>query len=206
MTVLLVSELAERSGFPASAPRFYEEQGLLRADHSSSGYRLFAEDTVDRLAFISAAELLGPDLGEIDGLVAVWDQGSCAQVRADLQETRTDQARTRSTELAAFTGRLEQARAHLAGPSPTGPAIPRARCCTPAARLRCRRRWPKRPRAVRSPDVRPRGGVHPGRWPHPCGGRAVPAPVRRSRCGRTGSPGRGRTEVLRLLRLRPAPG
>ncbi|GAB3457991.1 MerR family transcriptional regulator [Streptomonospora sediminis] len=142
MTVLHVSELAERSGVPASTLRFYEQQGLLRADRSPAGYRLFTEDTVDRLAFIATAKLLGLDLGEIARIMAVRDQGSCARVRADLRprvETRIAQARARSAELAAFTARLEQARAHLRGPDPAGP-------CSPAC-ANLHTRTPERPPA-----------------------------------------------------------
>ncbi|MET8538999.1 MerR family DNA-binding transcriptional regulator [Streptomyces sp. NPDC005065] len=54
-----ISQLAERSGVPATTLRFYEDAGLLPADRTPSGYRMYGEDAVERLAFISSAKLLG---------------------------------------------------------------------------------------------------------------------------------------------------
>ncbi|MGW4965613.1 MerR family transcriptional regulator [Nonomuraea sp. NPDC004186] len=39
--------------------RFYEAAGLLSADRTSSGYRVYGEDAVERLAFIGGAKQLG---------------------------------------------------------------------------------------------------------------------------------------------------
>lgn len=125
--MLRVSELAERSGVPASTLRYYEERGILAADRSPAGYRLFDQAAVERLAFISTAKLLGLDLGEITEIMGLWEQGSCARVRADLRPRvieRAVQAQERTGELRAFADRLEQARAHLAGPDPDGPCDP----------------------------------------------------------------------------------
>ncbi len=54
-----ISQLAERSGVPATTLRFYESAGLLSADRTPAGYRMYGEDAVDRLAFIGAAKHLG---------------------------------------------------------------------------------------------------------------------------------------------------
>lgn len=58
VTTYRISQLAERSGVPATTLRFYEDAGLLRAERTPSGYRIYGEDAVDRLAFISSAKLL----------------------------------------------------------------------------------------------------------------------------------------------------
>ncbi|WP_244318556.1 MerR family DNA-binding transcriptional regulator [Streptomyces brevispora] len=47
-----ISQLAERSGVPATTLRFYETAGLLPAERTPAGYRLYGQDAVDRLAFI----------------------------------------------------------------------------------------------------------------------------------------------------------
>ncbi|MGW6880813.1 MerR family transcriptional regulator [Streptomyces goshikiensis] len=44
MTSYRLSQLAERSGVPATTLRFYEDAGLLGADRTPSGYRMYDED------------------------------------------------------------------------------------------------------------------------------------------------------------------
>jgi DNA-binding transcriptional MerR regulator len=50
VSTMRISQLAERSGVPATTLRFYESAGLLPADRSPAGYRLYGEDAVERLA------------------------------------------------------------------------------------------------------------------------------------------------------------
>ncbi|MFC8865393.1 MerR family transcriptional regulator [[Kitasatospora] papulosa] len=42
--------MAERFGVPATALRFYEEAGLLPADRTPSGCRVYGEEAVEHLA------------------------------------------------------------------------------------------------------------------------------------------------------------
>ncbi|WP_345128150.1 MerR family transcriptional regulator, partial [Streptomyces chiangmaiensis] len=44
MTTYRISQLAEHSGVPASTLRFYETAGLLPAERTASGYRVYGED------------------------------------------------------------------------------------------------------------------------------------------------------------------
>ncbi|MCO6005412.1 MerR family DNA-binding transcriptional regulator [Actinoallomurus purpureus] len=46
MTSPRISQLAKRSGVPATTLRFYETAGLPPADRTSAGYRLYGEDAV----------------------------------------------------------------------------------------------------------------------------------------------------------------
>ena len=62
---LSVGEVAERSGFAASAVRYYEREGLISAHRSSGGQRRFPRSVLRRLAFISAARHVGLSLDEI---------------------------------------------------------------------------------------------------------------------------------------------
>lgn len=99
-----ISQLAERSGVPATTLRFYESAGLISAERTPSGYRLFGQETVRRLAFIAAAKHLGLPLREIADLLAVWQTGACAEVKADLRPriaARLAEAERRGAELAA---------------------------------------------------------------------------------------------------------
>lgn len=63
--VLTVSEVARRSGFAASALRYYEDQGLIEANRSTGGQRRYERGVLRRLAFIRAAGNIGLTLSEI---------------------------------------------------------------------------------------------------------------------------------------------
>ena len=63
--LLTISETAERSGFSASALRFYEREGLIEASRTEGGQRRFRRAELRRLAFIAAARHVGLTLGEI---------------------------------------------------------------------------------------------------------------------------------------------
>lgn len=112
VNTMRISQLAERSGVPASTLRFYETAGLLSAARSPGGYRLYGEEAAVRLAFIGAAKRLGLPLEEIAELLKVWESGVCAEVKADLRPrvaARIADANGRAAELAAFTATLRQA-------------------------------------------------------------------------------------------------
>lgn len=63
--LLTISETAERSGFSASALRYYEREGLIQATRTAGGQRRFERQELRRLAFIAAARHLGVPLDEI---------------------------------------------------------------------------------------------------------------------------------------------
>lgn len=111
-----ISQLAERTGTPATTLRFYETAGLLPAERNPAGYRLYSEEAVERLAFIGAAKHLGLPLEEIAELLRVWESGACKDVKADLRPrlaARIAEAERRMAELTAFTAVLHRAREHL---------------------------------------------------------------------------------------------
>src|SRR3954454_14404853 len=60
-----VGEVSARSGFAASALRFYEAEGLIEATRSPGGRRQFERGVLRRLAFIRAASNIGLTLEEI---------------------------------------------------------------------------------------------------------------------------------------------
>ncbi|MEU7032975.1 heavy metal-responsive transcriptional regulator [Streptomyces sp. NPDC046237] len=131
MTTYRISQLAERSGVPATTLRFYETAGLLPAGRTASGYRVYGEDAVDRLAFISSAKLLGLALEEIRDLLEVREEGVCASVRARMLPLVADRIREtdgRVAELRAFSDRLGGVHAVLAEPAPDGACGPDCGC------------------------------------------------------------------------------
>jgi DNA-binding transcriptional MerR regulator len=131
MSTYRISQLAERSGVPATTLRFYETAGLLSAERTPSGYRVYGEDAVDRLAFIASAKVLGLPLEEIRDLLEVWEQGVCAAVRErmlPLVADRIADADRRQAELAAFSARLTEVHGQLSGPVPEGACGPGCGC------------------------------------------------------------------------------
>lgn len=116
MDTMRISQLAERSGVPATTLRFYEAAGLIACERTAAGYRIYRQDAIERLAFIGAAEHLGLTLEEIAELLAIWQSGPCAQVKADLQPriaAHMSEAEQRAAHLAGFIDSLRQALHHL---------------------------------------------------------------------------------------------
>lgn len=79
---LTVGEVAARSGFAASALRFYERQGLISSERTAGGQRRYRRDVLRRLAFIRAARTVGLGLDEVREALSLLP-GSRTPNRAD---------------------------------------------------------------------------------------------------------------------------
>jgi DNA-binding transcriptional MerR regulator len=124
---LKVSELASRTGVPASTVRFYDAEGLLLARRSSSGYRLFDDEAVDRLNFIGTAKSLGLPLREIRRLLDPWEHGLCSDVQGELApllDRHLADTEERIGQLREFAGRLQRAQQQLSAIDRDGPCDP----------------------------------------------------------------------------------
>ncbi len=81
---LKIGEVSQLSGIGIEALRFYERSGLLgKPLRSSSGYRLYDEGMLERLAFIKKAQTLGFSLDEIGQIISDARSGAspCDEVR-----------------------------------------------------------------------------------------------------------------------------
>lgn len=74
--MLLIGEVARRTGLATSAIRYYEELGLVEPAGRVSGRRLFPESTAGRLRAITAARQAGFSLEEIQGLLDSQAEGT----------------------------------------------------------------------------------------------------------------------------------
>ena len=63
--LLTMGEITRRSGFAASAIRYYEAEGLVAAHRSGGGQRRFERSVLRRLGFIRAASNVGLSIEEI---------------------------------------------------------------------------------------------------------------------------------------------
>jgi MerR family redox-sensitive transcriptional activator SoxR len=60
-----VSDVTHRSGYAASALRYYEKEGLIQASRTSGGQRRYERQVLRRLSFIRAARNVGLSLDEV---------------------------------------------------------------------------------------------------------------------------------------------
>lgn len=125
MSSYTIGEIADRSGFSASALRYYEGIGLVEpATRTDAGYRLYDDQAVARLAFIARAKQLGCTLEEIADLVSVWDGQRCGPVQRRFHDLVTDKIRDAHdhvAELTAFAAQLREAASELSGEPVDGP-------------------------------------------------------------------------------------
>jgi MerR family redox-sensitive transcriptional activator SoxR len=67
---LSIGSVAERTGTAVSALRYYEERGLIRADRTAGGQRVYPRHVLRRVAFIQVAQRVGLSLEEIGEALA----------------------------------------------------------------------------------------------------------------------------------------
>ena len=82
--LLKIGDVSKRSGVGIEALRFYEKGGLLdKPSRTYSGYRVYGEEVLDRLAFIKQAQALGYSLDEIRRIIddARKGESPCDEVR-----------------------------------------------------------------------------------------------------------------------------
>lgn len=111
--LLQVGELAKATGKTVRAIHLYEELGLLRAHERSKGrYRLFTEEALVRVRWITKLQSLGLSLSEIQGLVKEQEESGSAQFAAsrlgDVYRAKLQETRTKIAELRALEAELEE--------------------------------------------------------------------------------------------------
>ena len=93
MERLTISKVAKQAGVNLETIRYYENEGVLpKPPRTASGYRVFSEDTIQRLRFIKRAQELGFSLKEIKDLLELRAKPGigCADVRAKAQAKIAD--------------------------------------------------------------------------------------------------------------------
>lgn len=124
---MLIGVLADATGVPAKTLRYWEAAGLLAEPaRTDGGYRDFAEDTVDRVAFIRRAQAAGLTLRQISEILTIRDDGMApCQHAAELVSERLADVEARLRELEQTRTALRQLRQRLAKLDPVQ--------CDPAA-------------------------------------------------------------------------
>ena len=107
--LLKIGDVSKRSGIGVEALRFYEKSGLLdRPSRTFSGYRVYGEEVLERLAFIKRAQTLGFSLEEIRQIVddARKGQSPCDEVR-EIVRRRMEELDERLRELRRYRQELK---------------------------------------------------------------------------------------------------
>ncbi|MGH9123293.1 MAG: heavy metal-responsive transcriptional regulator [Acidimicrobiales bacterium] len=113
---VLIGQLAERVGVTTKSIRFYESISLLPVPaRSGSGYRVYADVDVQRLAFIKTAQRLGLSLDEIREIIALRDRGEqpCTYV-AEVLQSQVDVLDRRIHEMGQLRHELQELQAAAA--------------------------------------------------------------------------------------------
>jgi DNA-binding transcriptional MerR regulator len=108
---LKIGEVSKLTGIGIEALRFYEKSGLLdRPGRTYSGYRLYDESVLERIAFIKQAQVLGFTLDEIRQLIAHKRAGEnpCAEVR-EIVRKRLDELNERIEQMIRYRDELTTA-------------------------------------------------------------------------------------------------
>lgn len=106
-----VGELAKATGKTVRALHLYEERGLLEpVERSRGGYRLYGNDAVTRVNWITKMQDMGCSLSDLQAIVAQWDsQRSAPAVMARVETT----LREKLVETRAHIARMEALAAEL---------------------------------------------------------------------------------------------
>ncbi len=105
-----IGEVAVAAGVGTPTIRYYESVGVLpEPGRTSSGYRSYMSDDVERLRFVTLARSLGVSLDDIRQILGLRDQGEapCGYVRGVL-DRQVDAVEERIEQLQALSGELRR--------------------------------------------------------------------------------------------------
>lgn len=101
-----IGELAERAGVSVRSLRYYEEQGLLNSNRSSSGQRHYTQHEVERVAFIQRLYAAGLSSRTIASVLPCVDKPSEENSDAALERLALERERL-SQHIAELTRTLD---------------------------------------------------------------------------------------------------
>jgi DNA-binding transcriptional MerR regulator len=99
-----IGEVAKRTGVTVDTLRYYERRGLIRvASRTNAGYRVYSDETVERIRSARRLQSLGLTLDEIVDALHAHDAGgaTCTSERWRLETVR-DRVDTKLAELTAL--------------------------------------------------------------------------------------------------------
>lgn len=106
---LLIGEVAAKSGVSRKALRLYERAGIVPSPRrTAAGYRVYSQDTLALLVFVTQARRLGFRLDEIKRITVLKRSGRtpCTHV-LDLVHAKLENIEQALTDLAEVRGQLQ---------------------------------------------------------------------------------------------------
>jgi DNA-binding transcriptional MerR regulator len=105
---LTIAEVAERTGVTAHTLRYYERIGLLSVPRDAAGHRLYGQDEMARVVFITRLRLTAMPIRDIQAYFRlVADGPGNEDQRLALLESHRDQVKAHIVELEAALGVVE---------------------------------------------------------------------------------------------------
>ncbi|MET9395881.1 MerR family transcriptional regulator [Streptomyces sp. NPDC006624] len=106
--LIRIGEVARGAGVSVRAVRYYEQQGLLTAERSPSGQRLYRQDAIALVRFFQQMFAAGLTSRRIAELLPCWDSGHTdADQRAMLRAER-ERIQAKIDDLRAALDHLDQ--------------------------------------------------------------------------------------------------
>ena len=139
-SALKIGEVAKQSGIGIETLRFYERSGVLeKPSRTESGYRVYDEAVLERLAFIKQAQALGFSLDEVKRIIDDARAGTspCDEVR-EIVQRRLHELDERLREMRRYRRELAQDARRV------GPTRPSAGAHLRVYRKRQGQPWPHR--------------------------------------------------------------
>ncbi len=121
-----IGRAAELAGVAIDTIRYYERLGLLpKAPRTSSGYRIYAPEAVQRLRFIKRAQAFGFSLAEIKEILNLnsSSRSSCARV-LQMIDRKLEQLESKMAEMKKLKKELSTYRSACRRALRTGSACP----------------------------------------------------------------------------------
>lgn len=102
-----IGDVAKRAGVSTRALRYYEEQGLLSAERTPSGQRVYPESAVERVRLIQQFFTAGLPSRTVVQLLPCVDSGQGSPALADLLAAERERITAAMADLAAARDALD---------------------------------------------------------------------------------------------------
>lgn len=113
---LNIGEVSKQTGLRAKTIRYYEDIGLVTPLRDTNGYRIFRDQDLHKLTFLSRARALGFTIDDCRALLALYEDDSraSADVKA-IANKHLDEIEAKITDLQAMHATLSHLARECAG-------------------------------------------------------------------------------------------
>ncbi|MFE0801610.1 MerR family DNA-binding transcriptional regulator [Streptomyces sp. NPDC058812] len=106
--LIRIGEVARGAGVSVRAVRYYEQQGLLIAERSPSGQRLYRQDAIPLVRFFQQMFAAGLTSRRITELLPCWDSGHTDAKQRAMLRTERERIQAKIDDLQAALDHLDE--------------------------------------------------------------------------------------------------